>query len=377
MRLTYLSVDSLGEGIGASQVLAYVERMQKRGADVTLYSFEKSTPDARTAARLVKAGVEWRPQPFGKRGTRGGLGRIARGAMHIRNAELVHARSDLAGASALLGRPDRWVWDARSLYVDQKIELGEVARGSPQESVLRKVESSCARSCDAAIVLTRASIEVLAERYGHDVLAKITVIPTCVDLERFPLTPMTNDHLRLLLAGTINAYYDVPLMVELAKRVKTRVPSEFHVVAPGATRWDAELAAEADAIMSASPDEMPKLIAQSHVGLCVCRENAGASLKASMPTKIAEFLASGRPLVVNPGLGDASDLLIESDCGVVVEGRSPDALERAVDELLRLTNDPATPDRCRALAQKHFNLEAGVDSLIDVYRGIVGVRGSA
>ena len=53
--LTYLTFDSLAEGVGASQVLAYVERLADRGLDVRLHTFEKTAPAA-GAGDLKKVG---------------------------------------------------------------------------------------------------------------------------------------------------------------------------------------------------------------------------------------------------------------------------------------------------------------------------------
>lgn len=366
--LTYLSMDSLDEGIGASQVLAYVERFAERGIEVRLHSFEKGTPATWIEDRLGAAGVRWLPRPFGRMGAVGGMQRILAGARAVRGAELVHARSDLAAAAALLGRPDRWVWDVRSLWADQKIELGELRTGSPEERVLRYVERSSARRADAVVTLTEAVIPELVRRHGPAIADKTTVVTTCVDTSRFVVGALPPaPPLRFLLAGTVNGYYDVPLMVALVEAAGRRGDVAFDLVTPGPSRWDGALAPVTTTRRSATPPEMAGVVAACHVGLSVCRDDAGVSLLGSMPTKIGEFLASGRPLVVNPGLGDAGRLLPERGCGVAVADASPAELTRALDALEELVADPETPARCRAFAEEHFDLDRGVDALVRVY----------
>jgi glycosyltransferase involved in cell wall biosynthesis len=112
---------------------------------------------------------------------------------------------------------------------------------------------------------------------------------------------------------------------------------------------------------------MADLISSCHVGLSVCRDDAGVSLRAAMPTKIGELLASGRPVVVNPGLVDAAELLERYECGVVFGSSISLGVEKAADQLELLLNDPSTPDRCRSLAESHFDLRSGIDQLIAVY----------
>lgn len=366
--LTYLTTDSLAEGVGASQVLPYVERLAGRGVVVLLHSFEKDRPPAETVARLADAGVEWTAHPFGGLGARAGVGRVLRAAAALRGAELVHARSDLSAAAALLAGRRRWLWDVRALWADQRIALGTLRAGSPEERVLRRVERASARRAGAIVTLTEAAIDELEARHGADTRAKTWVVPTCVDLDRFVSAPLPERaETTFLLSGTLNTYYDVPRMISLVRRFRRRRPAVLQVLTPGPSPWDALLANEGATADHATPGEMPRRVAAAHVGLSVCKD-AGVSLAAAMPTKIAEFLATGRPVVVNEALGDAAALVRNHDCGVVLEGPEPAHLERAVDELERLLDDPSMPARARGLAETHFDLEQGVDRLLEAYR---------
>jgi len=323
--------------------------------------------------RLAGAGVSWVPHPFGRPGGPGGAGRVARGARAVRGAPLVHARSDLPAASAVAARSPAWLWDVRSFWADQRIALGALRPGSAEERVLRRVERAAARRCGAIITLTRAAIPVLADRHGPDVAAKARVVTTCVDLERFALRPPPDpDPVRLLLSGTLNAFYDVPAMIGLARAVAALRPARLDVLAPGTTPWHAELEAAGAEIGRATFAEMPDRVAAHHAGLSICRLDAGISLAAAAPTKLGEFLACGRPVVVNRGLGDMAELVAAYDCGVTVDDVGPAALEAAAVELCRLLDDPGVGERCRALAEAHFDLDTAVASLVTAYRTMTG-----
>ena len=215
--------------------------------------------------------------------------------------------------------------------------------------------------------MTGSAIAELDRRYGDAVGSKATVITTCVDRRRFrPVDTPSFGPIRLLLAGTLNRYYDVPLMLEFVRELQRREDVELVVATPGETEWGDELASVDAVRTSATPDQMPSLIASCHAGLSVCRDDAGASLLAAMPTKIGEFLAVGRPVVVNAGLADAATLLSEVGAGVVLGGRS--GVDQGVDRLLDLVGDRQTTERAVALAASHFDLDEGVDRLIGVYR---------
>lgn len=366
--LTYLTVDSLAEGVGASQVLPYVERLGQRGLDITVHSFERSNSAPDLERRLHSSGVSWRPHSFGAPGRRGGLQRVLHLAQAARGADLVHARSDLAAAAAMLGGAERWVWDVRSLWADQRIELGMLHAGSPEERVLRWVERRAARSSAAIVTLAAAALPVLEDRHGAGLTAKASVIPTCVDLDRFALAPMPDgDLLQVLFSGSLNRYYDVPTMLRLVERSRRRRPTQMTVLSPAATSWDDALATAGVHRQTAAPAAVPDHVQASHVGLGVCRTDVGDSLRAAMPTKLGEFLATGRPIVVNRGLGDMDALIGEYGCGVVLHGGDDEALDTAIEELHALVADPDTPNRCRALAEAHFDLDDAVERLTNVY----------
>jgi len=156
-------------------------------------------------------------------------------------------------------------------------------------------------------------------------------------------------------------------MLDLVAELRRRRAVEFIVASPSGTAWEDELAAVDVVRVSATPAQMAALISSCHVGLSVCRDDAGVSLRAAMPTKIGELLASGRPVVVNPGLVDAAELLERYECGVVFGSSISLGVEKAADQLELLLNDPSTPDRCRSLAESHFDLRSGIDQLIAVY----------
>lgn len=369
--LTYLTTDSLAEGIGASQVGAYVTRLAGRGIEVRLHSFEKREPDPATRERLRQTGVHWLPHAFGRPGGRGGITRVLVGAAAVRGAELVHARSDLAAASALVSRRSRWLWDVRSLWAEERVVLGTLRRGGPEHRAMEQIEAASAARCSAVVTLAAAALPVLSERHGPAVAHKATVIPTCVDLSLFPLSPLPEvDRLQLLLAGTMNAYYDVPLMTRFVQVGQRRRDVSLKVLAPDTTAWEAVLGSFGAERARALPREVPEHLAQAHAGLSVCKRAAGVSLSARMPTKIAEFLAVGRPVVVNRGLGDADRLVEQARAGIVLDDVSDDGLEAAWDDLDRLLADPETPGRCRALAEEHFDVDVAVDRLVDLYSGM-------
>lgn len=371
--LTYLTFDSLTEGVGRSQVMPYMEGLARRQMSVTLHSFEKAGPDQGTADKLRTAGVRWVPHHFGSFGPAGGLRRVIRGALAVRGASLVHARGDLAAASAMLAHCDRWIWDMRGFWADERIDLGMLKPGLPEERVMRLVERRAACSAAHVITLAAAAIPVLTERHGSAIAGKTSVIPTCVDLGLFEPSAMPErTPLRVLISGTLNARYDVPLMVALSRELGRRRPVDLRVLCPDPGRWRTILEQAGARLSAAEGGEMPAQVSAAHIGLSVLKMRFRVTDRASMPTKIGEFLAAGRPVVVSDGLGDMSDIVREFDCGVVIQGSSESEVRGAATEIERLVNDKETPGRCRAAATEHFDLEIGLSGLMRAYAAALG-----
>lgn len=367
MRVHYVSMDGIVAGVGASQVLPYVSGLAARGVEMHLCTFEQQDPTREMLAAISDQGVHWDPQPFGGRGAKGGAFRIARAARWLRGARFVHARSDLSAAAAMTAHVPRFIWDVRSLWADQRIALGSLHAGSPESAVLRRIERAAARKAHRIVTLTESVLDVLEQRHGFPIRERAVVIPTCVDLRHFTPTLMPTGPIRLALSGSLNAYYDLPAMLALARSVIERHDGQLIAFVPPDSAWEDELA-DVDERRHLSYGQMPTALASCHVGLSVCRQDAGISLRAAMPTKLAEFLASGRPVVVNRGLGDMDAIVARYRCGVILDSIEADDIERTANEVVALVADPETPSRCRAAAEGHFSLQTGVDKLLQLYR---------
>jgi glycosyltransferase involved in cell wall biosynthesis len=370
--LTYLTVDSVLAGVGVSQVLPYVTRLAGRGLRVTLHTCEAERPPAEVVDRLAGVGVDWHAHPWRQDGVAGGLWRVARGAATLRGRPLVHCRSDLPAASALAGRPERWVWDMRSFWVDQRVALGMLRVGSAQERIMRRVEQTAASGADAVVTLTAAAVDELARRWSAFDPARSAVVPTCVDLGRFTPAPLpTGEPVIVLLSGSFNRLYDLSASLRLVERLKAQVSTTLRFVRPVPSPQDRAVEAAGATVAAASFDRMPDEVRHAHVGLCILRTDHPAAIVGAAPTKVAELLACGRPVVVNSGLGDYGEMLPRHGAGVVLRGSGDDDLDDAAAQVLDLLADPATADRCRSVAERCFDLERGVDRLLALYRQAV------
>jgi len=362
--LTYITIDSLSEGVGSSQITPLISRLSKAGLKINLISYEKLKQKSELTDYFKKIGVVWNAHDFGANGFAGGMGRLNNLRREIPETNLIHARSDIPAVSGIASRRAPVLWDVRSLWADQKVMIQKKVLNKTLYRSYRILESIASHQSLGMSTLTSAVVPVLEQRNKRLPLLR-TVVPTAVDLDRFQFTPKLPFKMMALFSGTYNDYYDLRLSSLFMDELRSQIETETHWARPNESQKERINVGEEKVIFS-SQAEMAHLIPNYSFGVSVCKMNAGPSLTAAMPTKIGEFLACGRPIVVNRGLGDMDDFLKEFDAGVILDGHT-DSLKQSADHLIQLVLDPETPIRCRALAEKYFSMDVGAKKYLGLY----------
>jgi glycosyltransferase involved in cell wall biosynthesis len=368
LHITYVTVDSVSEGVGSSQIIPLLCRLSKKGVKIHLISFEKVPTKLNVRQILTSHEIDWTRLEFGRNGALAGIYRLLRLTRAIHQTDLIHARSDIPTLAAIISRKAPVLWDIRSLWASQRKFI--------EKSYLKKLiflgvkplEMICCMHSNAISTLTNAVVEVLETQYNN-VPEIRAVVPTAVDLAKFELNSELPPFVRGLYSGTYNNYYDLEKSLAYILAIQELQDIEVHWARPRESETE-KLNAGESYIFEAVYSSMPQIISDYSFGISICRQDAGLSLKAAMPTKIAEFLASGRPVVVSKGIGDMDCFLNEFKAGVIIDTEN-DSLHDKARELIELLNDPETPKRCRALAEKYFDIESGVSTYIETYKQIL------
>lgn len=363
--LAYLTTDSIQEGVGSSQILPLISELSRLGLTINLLTFEKNTPSKELQDFFESRGVSWNFRNFGKLGATAGLGRLLEIVRNTPEAEVVHARSDIPAVAALMADKGPVLWDVRGLWSDQKAFTTYNSLKRELYKSARILENYSAHHAQSMSTLTRSVVPVLEFRNRY--IPKLrTVVPTSVDLLKFAFSGQIRKPYNGLYSGTFNRYYDLDKSREFIKEFQKLHSSEVSWARP-IESLQSKLSAGESKIFSSSQREMATIIPNFAYGLAICSESAGPSLKGAVPTKIAEFLACGRPVVVNQGLGDFDDLFENYAAGITIPTDKSKLKDAALD-LLRILNDPETPFRCRELAETHFSLKKGIESYLNLYK---------
>ena len=362
--VTYISVDSIQEGVGSSQITPLILGLAKKDRKVCLITFEKILPGAGLVEVFSRAGITWVAKDFGKQGAAAGVKRLNSLRRAIPDSTILHGRSDIATSAGIWSSIEAPVlWDVRSLWSDQRLLIGTNGWNSFTARGARTLEDLSARYSSAMTTLTAAVVPILQQR--HKRIPDIReVIPTCVQTKKFLPAPMPVGQITCLLSGTFNNYYDISktkqVLDEIRKKVNLRV-----IWARAGESPNEKLGVGEDLIISATHAQMPQLVMDSHFGIAICKDDNLDSLAAAVPTKIGEFLASGRPVIVSSGIGDLDKMLTNTKTGVVI-GDKVD-LNGIAEQINLLINDAETPERCRELAMQHFDMDKSISKYLEIY----------
>lgn len=362
--LSYLSIDSIQEGVGASQIVPLIIGLARQGKKVSLITFEKTSPSTELVEVLLSNGIHWAPQEFGRVGALGGFIRLRKTQKVIQKSDIIHGRSDIPTAAAVFSNSEAPIlWDVRSLWSDQRKLIATAGWNALTARAARSLENISARNATAMTTLTAAVVPILENRHRKLPIIR-AVIPTCVQSKKFLLSPFPSGQITCLLSGTFNNYYDLDetkrTLNEIRKSLDLRV-----IWARGDEAPSHELGVGEDYAVSATHAEMPELVSSAHFGIAICKQENIESLAAAVPTKIAEFLASGRPVIISRNIGDLDTLVSQYQAGIVI--KNGEDLSRIASQLMELISDPTTPDRCRALALEHFDMDKAVITYSKIY----------
>ena len=390
----YLTRNGLLEPLGQSQVMAYLRGLSRDHA-ITLITYEKPEDLADTAAMVharadcAAHGIRWLPQQFQPQPkiiapalSMMRMIWMVRREVRREGIQLIHARSYIPAAVALVvsrmtGVP--FLFDMRALWPEELITAGRLRRGSLIHRAIAGTERACLAKSAGVVSLTRAAVEHLRSVYPTELKnQRLVVIPTCADLDRF--TPAAETRGGPTVHGCIgtvlSGWFRTDWLANWLRVAAARDPdARFEIVTrDDATRVRATLDPKNELAgrLSIGPrpsENMPDAVRGQDLSVMFFTD--GLSKLGSAPTRLAEVLGCGLPVVANEGVGDVADIIRKNNVGVIVEGASVAQMETAFDALQTLMQDPDLSKRCRATAEAVFSLEAGTEAYREIYASIL------
>ena len=383
MRALYVSYFGLRQPLVQTQVLPYLRELARGGVDIHLLTFEPEAPPrwqadaARRRDELRRHGITWHWRRYHKRpALPATLWDILAGAHAIRNLDrlhhfnILHGRNHIATQMCRLARRERSqavIFDIRGLFAEEYVDAGLWRQGGALFRLAKAHERRLLREADGFVVLTRRARQALfGDGRGATADGRpIEVIPCCVDLDAFPDSAedrcrAPGGSTRLVYAGSVTGLYRLGDMCRFATHFRPSAPINFSVFthhdeeATRAAIANAGLAPHEYSVACVEPSSIPRELRRAHIGVSFRTETH--SQIAASPTKIAEYLAAGLPVVSSARVGDTDELLSAERVGVIVRDWDDRTLRATAEQASALALDPITADRCRRVARDHFDL---------------------
>lgn len=354
--------------------------LKTRGVDVVLAHLKARRP----WGPLARGGFEETPSyTLSPPSWVVGLNRIAR----EHPFDLVHAQhyggATRALAACLL---NNWplVYEVHSL-LGEEVERDRLGRGMVFKTYAT-LERRVYRKAEAVIVLGEQAGRVVIEEKGVPA-DRVTVIYPGIDLAEYDqagepaeVPGIEQGHQVVMYVGSIvHPNQGVPVLIDALPRVFEARPEARCVLVGGPAEAGEEYRARLGSfgdrltvLTGRTPAQVVALTRRADVLVhprLACRENY------SVQSKIAVYLASGRPIVATD-FADYLPILGQTGAGRLT-AVNPDSL---ADGILDVLGNPALAARLsaatRPVAEEFFGMDRNIDRYLDVYRRALDINAS-
>jgi glycosyltransferase involved in cell wall biosynthesis len=402
----YISYDGMTDQLGQSQVLPYLGELSKHGYVFHLISCEKPDKLAKQRGLIEEIckqnNITWHPLLYTKNppvfSTVKDVQNIKRKAFALHKLyafDLVHCRGyipSLVGLQLKMKRQVKFLFDMRGLWANEKVDAGSWNLRNPVYKAVynyfKKKEKQFFENADYTISLTHAAEkEIHSWKHISNNPVRMQVIPCCADLALFDPSRVDNktrdiiksetgindEEQILCYLGSIGSWYMLDEMLDFFKIYCDTYPSARFFFITGDQHdtirkkaAERNIAANKIIIRPAARKEVPASISLSKHSVFFIRPTY--SKISSSPTKQAELMGMGIPVISNDGVGDTAAIIKQYKSGIVASNFSNPAYQEAMAKL-KVFN--ASPAEIRRGAFDYFSLSEGAEKYLNIYNTIL------
>jgi len=392
----YLSYDGLTDPLGQSQILPYLKELSIN-TEIHIISSEKKENFKKYEQDINEfignSNIYWYPMKYKK------FPPILSTAYDLMNMYLkslklhkiykfstLHCRSHL---TAILGHYFKkktnvpYIFDMRSFFPEERVD----GRLWPQDRLVYKIIYSYFKKIEKEMLVTADHIVVLTQK-AKQILSldanRISVIPCCADFSHFDYNKISEnstllakknlgiaeDDFVLSYLGSLGTWYMLDEMLDFFKALKvSNSKSVFLFLSPTDPDFIYDAARKKginldDIYIKFSPrKELPLLLSISSVSIFFIKNTF--SKKASSPTKLAEIMGMGIPVIVNSGVGDLDEIVMKISQGKIINLDNLNPYEDIFKNLNQLKD--ADKGSIRDEGLKIFSLKKGVELYRQIY----------
>jgi glycosyltransferase involved in cell wall biosynthesis len=402
IRTLYLSYDGLTDPLGQSQVLPYLLKLSE-DKEIHIISCEKSENYKQYKQEILSLiegkKIYWHPLNYHKYppifSTIWDLLRIKNLATHLNKTykfQLVHCRSHLMAIvgdylKKSLGIP--YLFDMRSFFPEERVDGNLWPQKNPIFKLIfnyfKAKEVEMFESSDQIVVLTNSSKKILSHTCNEN---KITVIPCCADFDLFNFKnvstesiniaksdlELNDNHFVLSYLGSVGTWYELDNMLKFFAQVKLKKPNAvlifFTPSEPNLILSKLEKhGVKKDDIRIRFIDriDLPRYLLVSSISIFFIKNTF--SKKASSPTKHAELMGLGIPVISNFGVGDLDVIINATKTGQLIDMNEVTSIDKVINSIDHLV--AIDRDYIRKRGKEIYSLTKGSLSYDGIYSNII------
>jgi glycosyltransferase involved in cell wall biosynthesis len=402
IKVLYISYDGMTDPLGQSQVIPYLIELAKQNIEIHILSAEKKevfTKRHKYISQLLNdSGINWHPVFYTKKppiiSTIKDVFVLRNKAKFFHNKynfNIVHCRSYIAAFAGIFLKRKfgvKFLFDMRGFYADERIDGGLWPQSNPIYKMVyryfKKKEKLFFSQADYTVSLTYAGKDIIHNKFNF-LKIPIEVIPCCADLSHFDFNKTNKSELEKLrnemgiiesdfvlsYLGSVGTWYMPEEMLLFFKSLKvSRENAKFLFITRDNPTELLSLASKigintSDLIIRpADREEVPLLIALSQASLFFIKPVF--SKKASSPTKLAELLGMGVPVICNSNVGDIDKFVPENNLGILISELNQTGFEQAITQIDKILKIDSV--HLRSIAQELFSLQTGSERYLKIYK---------
>lgn len=391
VRTLYVCYFGLREPLVQTQVLPYLRQLQSDRVQVSLLTFEAQltsswTEDeiSRQREALSAQGISWHFLKYHKWPSLAAtLYDMSLGAWTIRRimrsegATILHARNHVPAVMSALARKvmgGKLIFDIRGFMPEEYVDAGIWPENGYLYRGLKRFERYLLQTSDAFVLLTEKARGIVfpgctdTDSKGRP----LEVIPCCVDFARFAEAAETSreqlraelnltDRRVMVYVGSFGGWYMTDEMTEFLATAHRQQPASFSMILTQSPRQMVVermvrlgISEKDFQVIEVAPQAVPRYLRAADIGISFIKPCY--SKQSSSPTKIAEYLASGLPIVSNAGIGDLDKLIEDNRVGTLVREFTAESYLKALIDVEQISSVPGSAERLRSVAQREFDL---------------------
>lgn len=373
------------EPLGASQVLSYIYELSS-GYQYHLLSLEKpedfydENKMSDLKAHLQKKNIYWHPVLYktDRIGKIFNFFRLLRKTAAVRRKykiQYAHCRSYFPAFIAYLLRLT-YLFDTRGFEFDERADIGSVQRGSLLFRLMKNIEKRLYKNAAGVNKLSHEGKRTIRDNelfVGGERISPITVIPTCVDLQRFHFIERAyTSPVKIGYVGTAVGWYDFDKTLLALAAIGKQVDYHFTIFNGGQHAYIRLKMAEHNIpedkyhLEKVSFQDMPDRLSEFDIALFYIQPYF--SKRASAATKLGELFASGIPVLTNAQVGDHEYYINNFQTGQILD--FDHLYKYDFVDIFKQLRTVETALRCRDLAEQSFSVQKGVQEYKNLYKEI-------